>query len=131
MIKTKEDFSIIPDIGDVIGNSVYEYFNNETNKEIIEKLRKNGINFNYIDNSITKNKNFSDKTFVVTGTLNFYSRNEIKELIENLGGKTSDSVSSKTDVVIVGDSPGSKYDKAKKLGIEIWTETELQEKIGG
>lgn len=74
--------------------------------------------------------NFSDKKFVMTGTISFITRDALKELITSLGGKFSDSVSKNTDVVIVGDNPGSKYDKALKLGVEIWNEEELKEKLG-
>ena len=65
----------------------------------------------------------------MTGALEFYTRDEASLLIENLGGKTSDSVSKKTSVVIVGKNPGSKYEKAKALGIEIWTEEEFKNKV--
>ena len=71
----------------------------------------------------------SNKKFVITGTISFMTRDEIKELLERYDGTTVDSVSKKTDVVIVGDSPGSKYDKALKLGIEIWNEDKLKEVI--
>ena len=68
------------------------------------------------------NENFYNKTFVITGTLEKYTRDEIEEKIELLGGKTSSSVSKKTSAVIVGANPGSKYDKAQKLDIPIWNE---------
>ena len=80
----------------------------------------------YIGNETKDNDNFINKRFVVTGTLNNYGREEIKQIIENNGGFTSDSVSKKTDVVIVGLNPGSKYDKAVSLGIEIWDEKILK-----
>ena len=75
-----------------------------------------------------ENENFVNKTFVITGTLS-KSRDEIREKIELLGGKTTDSVSKKTSVVIVGENAGSKYDKAQKLGIEIWNEDKLNEML--
>ena len=71
----------------------------------------------------------SNKKFVITGTISFMSRDEIKVLLEKYDGTTVDSVSKKTDVVIVGDSPGSKYDKALKLWIEIWDEDKLKDII--
>ena len=71
----------------------------------------------------------SNKKFVITGTISFMSRDEIKALIERYDGAAVDSVSKKTDIVIVGDAPGSKYDKALKLGIEIWNEEKLREVI--
>ena len=78
---------------------------------------------------VVENELFSGKSFVLTGTLTMYTRDEAKEKIESLGGKTVDSVSKKTSVVIVGDAPGSKYRKAQELGIEIWTEEQFKEKL--
>jgi len=77
----------------------------------------------------SEDEEFMGKTFVLTGTLNNITRDEASLIIENLGGKVSGSVSSRTSVLIVGDSPGSKYDKAVNLGITIWNEEELLEKI--
>ena len=120
-----EELSNINDIGPGIANSIVNYFNKDKNKDLLNKLREYNINMEY--KSITKdiNPNFSGKTFVLTGTLNSLSRNEAHDLIEKLGGKNTNSVSKKTDVVIVGSSPGSKYDDAIKLGITIWNEDEF------
>ena len=126
----EEELSIIPDIGSVIAKSVYDYFKDEKNIENIERLRSYGVNFDYIDNT-SDEQIFKDKTVVITGALKQFTRNELKELIENLGGKTTDSVSKNTSIVIVGDSPGSKYDKAKELNITIWNEEELKSFLGG
>ena len=79
--------------------------------------------------NINKNNNFNDKTFVLTGTLEKITRNEASKLIEDAGGKTTNSVTKNTDVVIVGDKPGSKYTKALNLGITIWNEEEFLELI--
>ena len=79
---------------------------------------------------VEENDEFKDKTFVLTGSLTFFTREKAEEQIESLGGKTSSSVSKKTTAVIVGENPGSKYDKAKELGIPIWTEEEFKEKLG-
>ena len=79
----------------------------------------------YIGKEKNINELFLDKTFVLTGTLEKMTRNEAKDLIESLGGKNTSSVSKKTDVVIVGENPGSKYDDAIKLGITIWNEEEF------
>ncbi|MBQ2639550.1 MAG: NAD-dependent DNA ligase LigA [Bacilli bacterium] len=124
-----EDLVSIYDIGDIIAESIKEYFNNQDNINIIEKLKELNINTKYLGKEIKEDENFNDKTFVLTGSLTIFTRDEAKDIIESLGGKTSSSVSKKTSVVIVGDNPGSKYTKAKELGIEIWTEEEFSKKI--
>ena len=118
----------IKDIGEVIAKSVVEYFKDENNISLINALKDYGVNTLYLGKKIESNDLFADKTFVLTGSLVSINRNEAKEKIESLGGKVTDSVSSKTDVVIVGDSPGSKFEKAQKLGITIWNEEEFLEK---
>ncbi len=125
MSASLDDLSIIPDIGVKIANSIVDYFSEEKNKELIENLKNNNVNMTYIGKEKNINELFKDKTFVLTGTLNSLSRDEAKDLIESLGGKNTSSVSKKTDVVIVGSSPGSKYDDAIKLGITIWDEEEF------
>ena len=122
---TYEELLGIRDIGEVIAKSVVEYFKNEKNLELIQTLQQYGVNMNYLGKNIISNDSFTNKTFVLTGSLSSITRNEAKEKIELLGGKVTDSVTSKTNVVIVGDSPGSKYEKAKKLGIEIWDEEQF------
>jgi len=120
-----DELSTIPDIGDIIAKSIIDYFNTEKNIKIINNLKENNVNMNYIGKEKHINELFLDKTFVLTGTLEKMTRNEAKDLIETLGGKNTSSVSKKTDVVIVGASPGSKYDDALKLGITIWNEDEF------
>ena len=83
----------------------------------------------YLGEKREAKEDFAGKTFVLTGALEKFTREEAERQIENLGGKTSSSVSKKTYAVIVGASPGSKYDKAQELGIPIWTEDELEEKL--
>ena len=107
----------------------FNYFSNEYNKNLIEKLRSYGLNFDYLGKKIKQDPYFSGNTFVLTGSLQLYTRDEASEIIESLGGKTSSSVSKKTKAVIVGSDPGSKYTKAKELGIEILSEEEFKEKI--
>ena len=124
-----EELSSIPDIGGIIAQSIVDYFNTQKSINLINKLKQNNINTNYIGKEKNINELFLDKTFVLTGTLEKMSRNEAKDLIETLGGKNTSSVSKKTDVVIVGSNPGSKYQKAKDLGIEIWTEEEFKSKL--
>ena len=124
-----EDLLSIKDIGQSIANSLYDYFRKEENIELINKLKDLGLNMNYLGKEVIESDLFNGKTFVLTGTLSKYSRDEAKEKIELYGGKVTSSVTSKTDVVIVGDSPGSKYDKAKSLNITIWNEEEFVKNI--
>lgn len=126
---TLEDLSSINDIGEIIAKSIVDYFQKEDNKIIIERLKQYGIKMNYLGQKIIKDETFYGKTFVLTGTMTEYKRDEAKNLIENYGGKTSSSVSKKTDVVIAGAEPGSKYDKAVELGITIWSEEDFKKNI--
>ena len=116
----------IPDIGEIIAESVYDYFKNQDNLRIINELKKHNVNMEFIGNKIIKNDNFLDKTFVLTGTLSDFSREEASELIIARGGKVTNSVTKKTNVILVGENPGSKYDKAKNLNITIWNEDEFK-----
>lgn len=129
MKATLEDLSSINDIGEIIAKSIVDYFQKEDNKIIIERLKQYGIKMNYLGQKIIKDETFYGKTFVLTGTMTEYKRDEAKNLIENYGGKTSSSVSKKTDVVIAGAEPGSKYDKAVELGITIWSEEDFKKNI--
>ena len=129
MTATYDELSKINDIGDIIAKSVVNYFKDEQNLEIINKLKEYHVNMKYLLDDSKETTDFSGKTFVLTGSLSQITREEATTLIENFGGKVSGSVSSKTNVVIVGEAPGSKYDKALSLGITIWQEEEFLEKI--
>lgn len=129
MEQPEEELTKVPDIGGIIAKSVVDYFNDPHHKAIVEELMDLGINTIYLGQEIVENEEFSGKSFVLTGSLTIFTREEAKEKIESLGGKTVDSVSKKTSVVIVGEKPGSKYDKALKLGIPIWTEEEFKDKL--
>lgn len=124
-----DELVIIKDIGDTIALNIKKFFENESNMSLINKLKEFGVNMNYFGKETEENEEFSGKTFVLTGSLMSITREDAKEKIEQLGGNTSGSVSKKTDVVIVGDKPGSKYDNALKLGITIWNEEEFLNKI--
>lgn len=126
---TVDDLVNIDDIGGIIAKSIKDYFTNQFNLEEIERLKNLNINMNYLGKESFENDNFKNKTFVITGTLDKYSRDEAKEIVEANGGKSVESVSKKTSVVIVGKNPGSKYEKAKSLGIEIWDEEEFIKNI--
>ena len=108
-----------------MAKSIYDYFKDEKNIELINNLKKHNVNMEYIGKKIEQDENFSNKKFVITGTISILPREKLKEEIILRGGITVDSVSKKTDVVIVGENPGSKYDKAKELGITIWDEDTL------
>ena len=124
---TYEDLVSIRDIGDILAKNIVNYFANPANITLINTLEDMGVNMKYLGAEVKSNENFTDKKFVITGTLEFMSREEAKALIESYGGKCIDSVSKKTDVVIVGDAPGSKYTKAQELGITIWMEEQFKE----
>lgn len=124
---TYEDLVSIRDIGDILAKNIVNYFANPANITLINTLEDMGVNMKYLGAEVKSNDNFTDKKFVITGTLEFMSREEAKALIESYGGKCIDSVSKKTDVVIVGDAPGSKYTKAQELGITIWNEEQFKE----
>ena len=129
MAASQEELNTIPDIGEIIAKSITDFFEEEKNQKVIQELKELGLNMTYTGPKVEINDNFYNKTFVVTGTLKKYTRQEIEETIESLGGKCSSSVSKKTSAVIAGENAGSKYDKAQSLGIPIWTEEELEEKL--
>ena len=120
-----EDLSSIKDIGPILANNIYNYFQKDKNRNTIEELIELGVNVEYKG----KNKKFSDKVsgkkIVITGTLSIASRPFIKELLESYGAVMVESVSKKTDLVLVGTDPGSKYDKAKELGIKVLNDDEV------
>jgi len=125
---TYEELTEIVDVGPIIAKNIVEYFKNDSNLEIIRKLEQVGVNMTFISNEeVVEDDNFKNKTFVLTGTLVGVTRDEASRFIENRGGKVTSSVTKKTSVVIVGDNPGSKYEKAISLGIEIWTEDKFME----
>ena len=120
----------IPDVGPVIATNIVNYFQDSEHVILISKLKEYGINMTYIGSDTEViDEDFQNKTFVLTGTLNNITRDEASKIIEDRGGKTTSSVTKKTNVVIVGDNPGSKYTKALSLNIEIWNEEQFLSKI--
>lgn len=121
-----EEISGIYEIGPKIAESVYNFFRDKKSKILIERLKKAGLKFEIEHKHTLLNPNFEGKTFVLTGTLENYTREIATELIEKSGGRVSSSVSKKTDYVLVGTDPGSKYEKAKKLGVKIIYEEDFE-----
>lgn len=125
---TEEELLNIPDIGDILAKNIVSFFKDEKTHELINLLKNEGINMSYLGKK-QENTIYSGKSFVITGTIENHSRDEIKEILESLGAFVKESVSKKTDYVIVGDNPGSKYEKAKELNIEIWDEEKVKKEL--
>lgn len=121
-----KDLSEVDDVGEIMAQSVYDFFNQEQTKDIISKLKKLGINMENDEDENTDLR-FDGKTFVLTGTLDKYSRKEAEDIIEKFGGKISSSVSKKTDYVLAGEDSGSKLTKANELGVKVISEKEFEE----
>ncbi len=126
-----EDLISINEIGDKMAESIISYFKEERNIALIKKLKDLRINMESAKKVILNNENFKDKTFVLTGALNDFKRDEAKEIIENYGGKVSSSVSKKTDYVLAGEDAGSKLRKANELGVNVISEETFKEWMGG
>lgn len=120
-----EDIAAVKDIGMTIAKSVVKFFEDEGNKELIAHLKDFGVNMYYLKETSEEETLFTGKTFVLTGSLERFTRDEAREKIEALGGTVSSSVSRKTDVVVAGSEAGSKLTKAEELGITIWNEEEF------
>ena len=121
-----EELSEIRDIGPTTAEYIRDFFNEGSNKEMINQLRILGVNMDYIDNSVSNESVFTGKTVVLTGTLQRFTRNEATALLENLGANVAGSVSKKTDYVIYGAEAGSKLDKANQLGVATLSEDEFE-----
>ena len=123
-----EELSEIKDIGQIMATSIQEFFRQEQTQDLIQKLKDAGVNMNYLEEAGEDNR-FEGKTFVLTGSLEKYTRGEASNIIEKLGGKTSGTVSKKTDYVLAGEEAGSKLTKAQNLGVTIISETKFEEMI--
>ena len=121
---TVEQLIEVPDVGEIVGKSVYNFFKDEKILNNIKELLNLDVKPYYKEEVIEENP-FMGKTIVVTGSLNNYSRGEIKEKLQSLGAKVSSSVSKKTDYVLIGDKPGSKFGKAVELGVKVINEEEF------
>ena len=118
-----DELTNVNDIGEIIAKSIKTYFDDPLNLKLIEDLKKLGLNFEYKNDS--SDDTLSGMTFVLTGTLEKYKREELTKILEDKGAKVTSSVTKKTTGVIVGDKPGSKYDKALKLGVKIYKEEDV------
>lgn len=125
---SKEEIESIHEIGPRIAESVYDFFRTKSNLQMVERLRKAGLNFEMEVTANASNK-LEGLTFVVTGTLEKYKREEVEELIETLGGKAASSVSKKTSYVLAGAEAGSKLKKAESLGVKVIDEAEFEKLI--
>ncbi|MBN2191051.1 MAG: NAD-dependent DNA ligase LigA [Candidatus Aureabacteria bacterium] len=125
----REKLMEVEDIGDVMAESIYDYFKIAENLQVLDKLKKAGLNFKEHEKTVNYKKEFEGKTFVLTGALDSYSRSEAEELIKMRGGKTSSAVSKNTDYVVTGKDPGSKAEKAHALGVKILTEKDFTDML--
>ena len=123
-----EDLCKVQDVGEITANNIYEFFRQEQTIDMINRLKDAGVNMNAKKEEGIDNR-FDGKVFVLTGSLEKYSRNEASDIIEKFGGKTTSSVSKKTDYVLAGEEAGSKLTKAQELGITILSEKEFEEMI--
>ena len=121
---SQEELEIIDGVGEKVAKSIIDFLHNKDNQLLMKKLFKNGVSIR--ESKLSISNKLAGKTFVVTGSLLSMSREETEAKVRSLGGKISSSVSKNTDYVIAGDNPGSKYNKAKQLGVKIITESEFQ-----
>lgn len=124
IVATYEELRMIDDVGEITADTIYEFFRQEQTIDLINKLKQANVNMK-AESQENENGKFAGKTFVLTGSLEHYSREEASEIIEKMGGKTSSSVSKKTDYVLAGEDAGSKLKKAQELGITIISEEEF------
>ena len=132
MTQTEESLSTVDEVGPVIAKSVHNYFQSDVAKQLIEELRGFGLNFGEPIAELPADDQprlLDGLTIVVTGTLTKFSRDQIKELIHQHGGKPAESVSKKTSFLVAGENAGSKLAKAQELGISVLSESEFEAKI--
>jgi DNA ligase (NAD+) len=127
MAASAEELTLVPDIGGITANFIVSWFSNPQSRDLIERLRQAGVDFKSHEEK--KDDRFAGKTFVLTGALSRFTRDEASAIIESFGGKASGSVSKKTSFVVAGENAGSKLTKAQSLGIPVLSEEEFAEMI--
>ncbi len=127
MAASLEDLTQVPDVGEVTAANIHGWFRQEQSRHLVERLRQAGVNFE--SRRVVTDNRFAGKTIVLTGALTAFTREEVTEKIELLGGKAAGSVSKKTSFVVAGENAGSKERKARDLGIPVLTEAEFLEML--
>jgi DNA ligase (NAD+) len=127
--QTTEDLTRVHEIGPIVAESIYNFFHNPKNLRVLDKLKKGGVTFP-VEKAELREAPLAGKTFVLTGGLDSFTRDEARKTIEDRGGRVSSSVSEKTDFVVVGKDPGSKYETALKLGVKALSEEEFKKMVG-
>ena len=125
---SQEELQEVNEVGPRIAQSIVEFFQERRNRELVQQLRSAGLSFT--GNKKQRGTKLAGKTFVLTGTLTRYTRDEVKKMLEDAGGKVASSVSKKTDYVVAGADAGSKLDKAKELGVKVVDEKEMEKLLG-
>jgi len=125
----EEELTKVPEVGPKVAASIVEFFSEPANRQLIKKLRKAGVHPTTEKRQVKSDK-FAGKSFVFTGGLANRSREEAGEIVQQHGGKVSGTVSKKTNYVVVGTDPGSKYEKAKELGVTVLSEAEFEKLLG-
>jgi DNA ligase (NAD+) len=128
--QSREDLIQVHEIGPIVAQSIENFFHNPKNLKVLEKLKEGGVNFP-VEKSEIGEKPLAGKSFVLTGSLDAFTRDEAGRIVKDMGGRVTTSVSKKTDYLILGKEPGSKRDKAERLGIKILTETDFKKMVGG
>ncbi len=127
---TYEELVAINDVGDITARSIVEFFSQEENRNILDRLEKAGMNFTSLREEMNEDQRFAGMTFVITGTLPSMGRSEMEELVKRYGGKVSGSVSKNTRYLIAGENAGSKLTKAQELGVDILSEEDVLKLLG-